>query len=381
MKVRRAMNERHTAIISLPFKKSDGLAGSTNNMEMFRVTSSDIYAWAPRIGTTLKYNNAKVKAMSVSSVSTASLSTIGTHAIWTTFDQQVGNFPATGTEQENNSSIQQTLAEMQQTGQFKIGSAVTRIDEKISIPAGVRSFNFQDVANPTGDDDSYNATTIAQVIRIYPKNAIPVTSVNLTVEFSGLGPAGSTATVPSAPADFDQMYDTDDVSIVWLKDAYDTLARALPIKAADGSVTWHPCLFVVVAGDGIRKMLHWKSRDDATLAGSWDFIFFPRRHAGGKLSSELTELCYFPVGDARLDHEEIFYAHAPADSWEFDASNIAAGLYVRPTGPKSVHQRDADEILSSAVSNHAINVNLGISSTDNGGGQEQISGVLRKWTQ
>lgn len=104
MKVRRAMNERHTAIISLPFKKtgSNGMAGSTNSMEMFRVTSSDIYAWAPRIGSTLKYNNAKIKAMSVSSVSTASLSTSGTHAIWTTFDQQVGSFPASGTEQENN---------------------------------------------------------------------------------------------------------------------------------------------------------------------------------------------------------------------------------------------------------------------------------------
>nr|WAY16505.1 hypothetical protein [Hepelivirales sp.] len=358
-KVKRAMNEKHVSVISLPFKAEAGsLTGNNNTMELFKVKNSDIFSWAPRIGTTLKYNNARLIKMEMRSISTASLTTNGTHALWASFDQQSGSFPASGAVAANDAAIMQVLSEMQQTGQYKIGSAITRLEDKVTIPSGIRSFNFQDVAT-TATDEGYNPTVVTQLIRIFPKTAVPITNVDITVEFSGLGPAGTAVTTPEIPAEFDTEYDARFLTINWLKYAFNELQRGLPLEDGSGKIAWEPSLFVVTISDNGRKMYLWQTVDDVVLNASWKAVFFPKRHPGGKLSSELTELCYFKVTDRRLDVNEIYYAHAPEESWEFDPWQIAAGLYIRSDNNRPVGERTADEILASVVANHGLNVNLG----------------------
>jgi len=361
MKVKRAMNEKHTSTVSLPFEQAanvEVIAGVTNTMEIFYIKAAMLFAWAPTIGTKLKYNNAKVKEIGVESVSTASLSTVGTHAFWATFDQQGGSFPTSGSAQVNEAAIQKVITEMKQTGQYQLGSAVARLGSEISIPDGIKNFNFQDVSAPD-TNDGYDPTTIMHLIRIYPKAAAPVTHVNFEVAFSGLGPVNNTvAESPTVPA-YDEPYQTSDLSIAWLRQAFDRLQRLLPVENDNGDIEWIPSLFVVAIGSNYRKMFLWKTADEAALSASWDKLFFPQRVSGGKLNSELTELCYHKVEDQRLDKDEKYYAHATMNNWEFDYANIAAGLYVRQETFKPVAQRTADEILSSVVNNHGLNVNLG----------------------
>lgn len=358
--VKRAMNEKHVSVISLPFKaEAVSIKGKNNTMELFKIKNSDVFSWAPRIGTTLKYNNARILKMSMRSISTASLTTNGTHALWATFDQQSGSFPASGTEAVNDAAIMQVLAEMQQTGQYKIGSAVTRLEDNVKIPSGIRNFNFQDVATPA-TDEGYNPTVVTQLIRIYPSTAVPITNLDISVEFSGLGPANTTVAEepPVIPA-YDTEYDSSILTINWLKYAFAHLQRALPLEDGEGRIAWEPSLFIVAVSENSRKMYLWQTADDVTLNASWKSVFFPKRHPGGKLSSELTELCYFKITDRRLDEKEIYYAHASEDNWEFDPWQIAAGLYIRSDTNRPVCERTADEILASVVTNHGLNVNLG----------------------
>lgn len=334
------------------------MTGTTNVMEISSISAKDMFAFAPRIGSVLKYNNARLLSVGISSIATASLSDRGSHAAWINFDQQLAGWPSSGTANANDAAISGVMTAMSQTGQYKCMPATGTIMLRGRIPRGIRNFNFQDVEVDDTSTEDYDPASVLKIARVYPKGAVPVTHVSLIVEFSGLGAIDSSQTPTPDPA-YDELFSVDNVNLGWMKDAFDKLGAKLPFKTG-GAISWTKAVFIVaLSEDDSTSMFLWQSPSDVEIRGAWKRFFFPSRHEGGKLSSALTELCFHPVSDARLDQDESYYAHADIDDWQFDESEIAEGVYIRALNRLPVTTRTSSEILSTAIANHAINVNVG----------------------
>lgn len=348
------MNNTHVASVSLPFNAdvtATTLTGTTNKMEIHRVTTADLFKWAPRLGETLKYNNAEVISASVISVPTASLSTVGSHCTWMIWDQQQQTWPAGANADAQIASVIQS---MRQSGDHRISSAIGKIYMPSTIPSSIKGFNFQDVAASAGGQ-TYDPTTVCQVIRIYPKDAVPITSTDLRVKFTGV--AGVVAATSPATPTFDVKFPTSTLTLDFMKRAFDELARGIPTGQPRSRVEWVKVLIAVSEADGVRETHVWK-RDTIALQANWDAIYFPTRTTSGRLWSALSELCCEPVDDPRLDESESYYVHSNVLNWELD-DEIIGLLYERLDVPKLASQRTADEVMQCAYSNHALNVNVG----------------------
>jgi len=358
-KARALLNEKHTAVVSLPFIPDSNdpiVEGSTNTMQAFRLTTDDLFSYAPRIGDALKYNNARLIMCMISSVASASLSTVGNHAAWALFDQQYASWPETGSTAENDAAIETVLTVMQQTGQFKLGSATTRLEFPVSIPRNIKSFNFQDV-EPVAEGDVYDPTTVMKIVRIFPKGAPPVTNVNIEVEFSGLSGINTPNAPFKHPAQFDVLYNVDNVNLEWMRKAFDDLARPTPYDTPN-DINWRDGLFMLAIGPQ-KQLYKFDNKDDILINSGWQKILFPNRTDSGKLESRLSQVCCDKIADPRLADGEFYYAHAPKANWFFDNTTIAGGIYVRADNALSVHQREAREILAEVVNDHGMNVYVG----------------------
>lgn len=349
------MNNTHTALVSLPFE-ADATAtiitGTSNKMEIHRVTTSDLFRWAPRLGATLKYNNAEIVGASVISVPTASLSTIGSHCVWLMWDQQQQSWPAGA---DADAKIAAVIQSMRQSGDHRISSATGKIYMPANIPNSIKGFNFQDVVATTGGQ-TYDPTTVCHLVRIYPKEAVPITSTDLKVKFTGVGGIIAATTPPTVPT-YDVKFPVSGLTLDFMKIAFDELARGIPTGQPRGRVEWKNVLIVVSEAAGARETHVWK-KDGMLLQSDWEFVYFPTRTESGRLWSTLSELCCEPVDDPRLDDAEMYYVHSNDLDWGLD-DEIIGTLYERLNVPKMVNQRTADEVLQCAYSNHALNVNVG----------------------
>lgn len=348
------MNNTHMALVSLPFSAdatATTLTGTTTKMEIHRVTTADLFKWAPRLGETLKYNNAEVMGATVVSVPTASLSTVGSHCAWIIWDQQQQSWPVGANA---DAQIAAVIQSMRQSGDHRIQSAIGKIVMQARIPNSIKGFNFQDVAASTAGQ-GYDPTTVCQVIRIYPKDAVPITSTDLRVKFTGV--AGIVAATPPTVPGFDVKFPASTLTLDFMKRAFDELSRGIPTGQPRSRVEWIKVLIAVSEADGVRELHIWK-RDTIALQANWEAIYFPTRTTSGRLWSALSELCCEPVDDPRLDESETYYVHSNVVNWELE-DEIVGLLYERLDVPKLASQRTADEVMQCAYNNHAINVNVG----------------------